>query len=356
MRIAEIIKKYYAAFKTKYQKRLLPSHHKALESISRCRTPESGEMVLKCPDCGKIEYLPHSCGHRNCPQCQNHETTEWLERQRKKLLPVPYFLITFTIPSILRPVAWKFQKFFFDAMFKASSDTLKELAKNKRFLGGKIGMTGVLHTHNRRLDFHPHIHYLLPAGAIDVKKRYWKRKGWKFLFPEKALGKIFRGKLFDALVERKIVIPNSQKKLAWVVNCKQVGFGEKALEYLSRYLYRGTISEKRIFEVEGGKVGFTYIESKTRQRKKQILPGEDFLWLFVQHVLLKGFRRARDFGFLHGNAYKTLSLLQLLLNVKTELRPEAIRPAFHCPDCGVDMKIIARRVFRKGASEKQLSP
>ncbi|MBF0548889.1 MAG: transposase zinc-binding domain-containing protein, partial [Candidatus Riflebacteria bacterium] len=149
MKIAEIIKKYHAPFKAKYQKRLLPGHHRALDSISRCRTPESGEMVLKCPDCGKIEYLPHSCGHRNCPQCQNHETTKWLEKQRKKLLPVPYFLVTFTIPSILRPFAWKSQKIFFDSMFKASSETLKELARNERFLGGKIGTTGVLHTHNR---------------------------------------------------------------------------------------------------------------------------------------------------------------------------------------------------------------
>ncbi|MBF0546732.1 MAG: transposase [Candidatus Riflebacteria bacterium] len=141
-----------------------------------------------------------------------------------------------------------------------------------------------------------------------------------------------------------------------VVNCKHTGFGEKALEYLSRYLYRGTINEKRIFELEGGKVGFTYIESKTKQRKKRILSGEDFLWLLVQHVLPKGFRRARDFGFLHGNAYRTLSLLQLLLNVKTEPRPEAIRPAFHCPDCKAEMKIIACRVFRRGVSENQLSP
>ncbi|MBF0407695.1 MAG: transposase [Candidatus Riflebacteria bacterium] len=191
---------------------------------------------------------------------------------------------------------------------------------------------------------------------MDVKNRYWKRKDWNFLFPEKALGKIFRGKLIAALAEQKIAISNSVKMLDWVVNCKQAGYGEKVLEYLSRYLYRGTISEKRIFEVEGGKVGFTYIESKTKQRKNRILPGEDFLWLLVQHVLPKGFRRARDFGFLHGNAYKTLSLLQLLLNVKTELRPEPIRPAFHCSDCGTDMQIIARRVFRKGASEKQLSP
>ncbi|MFZ2955920.1 MAG: transposase [Candidatus Ozemobacteraceae bacterium] len=355
MKIVEIIKNFHAAFMTKYQKRLLPGHRRALDSTSRCHTPESGEMVLKCPDCGKIEYLPHSCGHRNCPQCQNHETTKWLERQRKKLLPVPYFLVTFTIPSTLRPAAWKSQKTFFDAMFKASSATLKELAGNERFLSGKIGATGVLHTHNRRLDFHPHIHFLLPAGAIDVKRRFWKRKGWNFLFPEKALGKIFRGKLIAALSERKIAFPGSVKKLDWIVTCKRTGFGEKALEYLSRYLYRGIISEKGIFEFEGGKIGFSYIESKTKQQKKRILPGEDFLWLLVQHVLPKGFRRTRDFGILHGNAYKTLSLLQLLLHVKTELRPEPIRPVFHCPNCRTAMEIIACRVFR-GVSEKQLSP
>lgn len=166
----------------------------------------------------------------------------------EKLLPVPYFLVTYTIPAELRPVAWKVQRKFFNGMFASSAKALRLLAANEKFLGGEIGMTGVLHTHSRQLAFHPHIHYVIPAGAIDPKLRAWKRKDWHYLFPEKALARLFRQELFAFLKTSKIELPKkTPRKKDWVVHCKEVGSGGPALKYLSRYLYRGIISEKKSY-------------------------------------------------------------------------------------------------------------
>lgn len=341
MELASLFREYQTRFHAKYEARLLPVHRRAIDDILRCRTPAAGEMIVRCPDCANIVHLSHSCGHRSCPKCQNHETGIWLDRQREKLLPVPYYLVTFTIPAVLRPLARCHEKVFFNALFDASADALRELGKNDRYLGGNIGMTGVLHTHSRKLDFHPHMHFVIPAGAIDVKNRFWKRKDWHFLFPENALARVFRGKLLDAFRQEGWKLPTGLRDRDWVVSCKEAGSGEPALKYLSRYLYRGVIAEKRIVENRDGKVSFLYRESRTNAWKKRTLPGEDFLWLILQHVLPRGFRRVRDFGFLHGNARKTLRLVQLLLHAKVPLRPAKPRPVFHCPECGANMAIIA---------------
>ena len=341
MKLAEIIKHYRSALEQKYGRWLLPGHHKALDAIVNCQTSACGEMLVECPDCHTREYRPHSCGHRNCPQCQNHEATQWLERQRAKLLPVRYFLVTFTVPYELRGLIWSNQRTAFDAIFKAAIEAMRELAGNHRYLGGEIGATGVLHTHSRRLDFHPHLHFVVPAGAVDKKEKLWKRKRWKFLFPQKALAKLFKSKLIDHLAKKKLTIPLAARKTDWVVDCKAAGHGEKALEYLSRYLYRGVLSEKSIVDDADGNVTFSYIDGKTGKTSYRTLPGENFLWLIVQHVLPKGFRRARDYGFLHGNAKKTLQLLQLILHVKLPVPEDLPRPVFKCPKCGQAMNVLA---------------
>jgi len=341
MKIADLFHEYLARLKKKYQTRLLPSHLRAIHAILTCRTPEAGTLLVKCPACHRLEIRPKSCGHRSCPVCQNHETSVWLERQLQKLLPVPYFLITFTIPACLRSVAWLHQRIFFSAMFEAGADALREQARDERFLGGEPGFTIVLHTHSRRLGFHPHLHVLIPAGAIDVKNRFWKRKDWSFLFPEPALAGGFDKALLKRLEKAGISFPLVPGK--WVVNCREVGSGAPALKYLSRYLYRGVISEKQIVSNCDGKVTFRFRDSKTRKLRHRTVAGEDFLWLLLQHVLPRGFRRARDFGFLHGNAVKTLKLVQLLLYAKVPLRKEILRPAFRCQGCGTDMKIVGRQ-------------
>ena len=328
--------------KMKYSNKILPGHKKAMSAMLKCRTEECGEIFVKCPKCGKIESFSHSCGHRSCPCCQNHVTTEWINRQLKKLLPVKYFLITVTVPFELRFPIWRNQKACYNALFDSSSDAMKEIALNVKHLDGEIGMTGILHTHARNLDFHPHIHFIVPGGAVDKKNRLWNKKRGKYLFPWKKLSILFRGKFLAALKDAGIEFDNSVYRKEWRVDMEDAGSGENALLYLSKYLYRGVITEKRISNNHDGSVTFSYIESKSKTTKYRTMKGEDFLFHVIQHVLPEGFRRCRDYGFLHGNAKKTLQLLQILLIPKFNNLPEDTkkRPHFKCPRCGTDMMII----------------
>lgn len=318
---------------------------KALGAIENCRTPTYGSMEVQCPCCGKSKHIFHSCGNRFCPTCQNHETTIWLERQRRKLLPGQYFMVTFTLPSQLREMVRSGSKEVFEHIFSAAKDTLDTIALNKKYLGGKIGFTGVLHTHSRRLDFHPHIHFIVPALAYDKKNRTLISKGSEYLFPEKVLGRVFRGKLTSRLKTVGLYFTSQVYHINWIVNCQYVGKGEKALEYLSKYLYRGVIREKNIIRDQNGQVTFSYTNSRSGQTEERTLPGESFLRLILQHVLPKGFRRSRDYGFLHGNARKRLRKIQYILGVKLKVVVPK-RPRVICPDCKKQMVIV--EIYIKG--------
>ena len=326
----------------KYSNKILPGHKKAIAAMLKCRTEDCGEVTVKCPDCGRIESFNHSCGHRSCPCCQNHETTKWIEKQRNKLLPVKYFLITVTVPYQLRDPIWRNQRVCYDILFNSSVNAMREIAVNKKHLGGEIGMTGVLHTHARNLDFYPHIHFIVPGGAVDKKNRLWIKKRGKYLFPWKKLSTLYKGKLLAALKEADIEFNDSVYRKEWRVNMRDAGSGEKALLYLSKYLYRGVITEKRIKDNYDGTVTFSYIESETGTVKYRTMKGEDFLFHILQHVLPKGYRRCRDYGFLHGNAKKTLRLLQILLIPKMSASDDkdSKRPMFKCPKCGAGMLIL----------------
>ena len=340
MQLASILDQYHDAFMAKYGSRLLPSHRRAIDAIRRCRTPEAGQLFVQCTDCGHATWQPRSCGHRSCPQCQNHETSLWLDRQQTKLLPVEYFLATFTLPYELRFLAWDNQTRVYNLLFACASSTLKDFGLNPKNLGADIGMTTVLHTHNRRLDYHPHIHVVVPGGGVDKTKKQWKKKKSKYLFNEFALAKVFRARFLEALTKAGLRLPNAVPQ-KWVVHCKHAGKGLSALKYLSRYLYRGVISENNIVSNQNGHITFQYVESRTGQTRYRIVKGEDFLWLILQHVLPKGFRRVRDYGFLHGNAKKLLSLVQWVLQVLIPLGSPRPRPVFRCPRCQAPMKILA---------------
>jgi len=340
MKFKEIIRTFGPAMEMKYKDKILSGHKKAMSAMLKCRTEECGEIIVKCPDCGKIESFNHSCGHRSCPCCQNHVTTNWIDRQLKKLLPVKYFLVTVTVPFELRDSIWRNQKVCYNALFSTSVDAMCEIAASSKHLGGEIGMTGVLHTHARNLDFHPHIHFIIPGGAIDKRNRLWIKKRGKYLFPWKKLSKLFKGKFLAMLKDNRVNFPDVVYKKEWRVNMKEAGSGREALLYLSRYLYRGVIAEKRIFNNHDGTVTFSYIESQTNKKKYSTMNGEDFLFHVIQHVLPKGFRRCRDYGFLHGNTKKTLKLLQLILQVKLEDEIENKRAEYKCPKCGSRMRIM----------------
>jgi hypothetical protein len=342
MEMAALVEQYYDKYIGRYGDTALPSHLKTLSAILRCRTPESGELYVQCPACDHAEWRPISCGNRHCPKCQNHNTSQWIDKQQEKLLPVPYFMATFTLPFELRPLAWFNQKVVYSLLFKCVAGILKDFGLNPKNLGAELGLTMVLHTNNRKLDYHPHVHAIVPGGGIDRRCRCWRRVKEKFLFNEFALAKVFRARILEQIKDIGLIIPNDVPK-KWVVDCRHVGSGITAIKYLSRYLYRGVISEKNIVSNEKGQVTFKYVESESGETKSRSLKGEDFLHLILQHVLPKGFRRVRDYGFLHSNAKKMRTLIQLILHViiqQLQLRP---KPVFLCPCCKSPMMIMKFR-------------
>ena len=343
MDLAEIINQYYDPFMAKYEKTILPTQLNALNAILRCRTSESGEVFVACPQCDHMEWRPMSCGNRNCPKCQNHNTSQWIDRQQLKLLPVEYFMITFTLPFELRSLAWQHQREVYTLFFSCVSSTLKDFGLNPKHLGAEIGMTMVLHTNNRKLDYHPHIHVFVPGGGIDKARRQWKKKKGKYLFNHKALATVFRARFLDGLNKARFSIPPHAPH-KWVVDSTHVGKGMSALKYLSKYLYRGVITESNIISNRNGMVTFRYIQSDTGDTKYRTLKGEDFLHLIMQHVLPKGFRRVRDYGFLHSNSKALLVLVQLVLHAHIPQIDPRPRPVFKCPCCKSPMIILGFRV------------
>ncbi len=171
MQLACLIHQYLVAFKSTYATQLLPGQLRAIGAIQRCRTTNSGEILLACTDCGGQLRQPLSCGHRSCPQCQNHEASQWLDRQQAKLLPVEYFMVTFTLPCELRTLAWRHQTTLYNLLFTTAVSTLKDFGLNPKQLGADIGMTAVLHTHSRRLDYHPHLMRSLPSEVLVLRKQ-----------------------------------------------------------------------------------------------------------------------------------------------------------------------------------------
>lgn len=348
--LSSIIQLFEAELLAQYCDRLLPSHRAALAAMKHCRTSASPKMRAQCRACDHQILIPHSCGHRSCPHCQHHESQQWLHSQLQKLVPGQYFLVTFTLPAAFRALAFANQSTLFSLLIQCAWQTLSTFAHNDKQLQGTAGAIAVLHTHSRRLDFHPHVHLLVPAAAIDAKKRLWRTKRAKgkrpYLFNHKALAKVFRAKMLDAITTEGLPLPQRYAE-KWVVDCKNVGSGEKAVVYLGRYLYRGVIREKDILSCENGQVTFCYKEAKSGRTKTRKLSGAKFLWLILQHVLPKGFRRARNFGFLHPNSKRLLAVIQYFFGVDPQRLLALIkpRPPITCPCCGAPMKITQTRII-----------
>jgi len=344
--LSSVITQFEASFIRTYGSQLLPSQRKALAAMKVCRTPLSPLMQVHCDHCQSDRFLPHSCGHRHCPHCQHHESQQWLENQCRQQLPVPYFLITFTVPRELRSLCYRQQRLLYALMFQCVWETLKKFSQNDKQLQGTPGVMAVLHTQARNLDYHPHIHVLIPAAAVNKAQRLWREKNSSYLFSHKALAKVFRAKLLESLVAQSIQLPDGIPD-QWVVDVKSVGTGEKTIIYLGRYLYRGVIQEKDILSCENGQVTFRYIDGKTKQTRTRTLSGEKFLWLILQHVLPRGFRRARNYGFLHPNSKTLIQLIQRMLNCfhsKQLERKQRPRPVFICKCCGEAMDIIRTQI------------
>jgi hypothetical protein len=318
---------------------------RALNSIRICRTTFAAGVVYGCDNCEITNFVYHSCGNRFCPNCQNHKTSLWLHRQKERLLACNYFMITLTVPAELRRIPRRKRKQFFEAFFEASSNAIKELTYDR--LGGTPGMVGVLHTNSRTLGYHPHIHYIVPAIVINKGENTVKKITKKYFLHQQALANLFRGKLLSKLTRANIQFPKHLYGIKWQVDCDLKGNGASALEYLSRYLIKGVVSQNALSYTQDGNICLNYIESKTKIHKSKEFTEADFLKTLANHVLPKGFRRIREYGFLAPAAKRTLTKIQLIYHAKPPIEPKPQAPKVLCKCCKKPMKILIHKVHEE---------
>lgn len=364
--LADIVQDYGAAYENAFGERLLPSHRRTLRDIAVCRTVELGGHVYYCEHCQETHYHYHSCRNRHCPRCQHQQGQVWLERQTTSLLPVPYFMVTFTLPATLHAVIRQHQKECYNILFRASAEALKAIAGDPRYIGGRIGMMGVLHTWGRQLNYHPHVHYLVPAGGLSEDGRRWLPARRTFLVPVKALSIVFRAKFRDAMKKTAWFdqVPLEVWQQAWVTHCQPVGKGEAALRYLAPYIFRVAISNTRILKVADGRVTFRYQPSGSNTWKRCTLPVFEFLRRFLQHVLPKGFVKVRYFGFFSHSSQHLIPWIRSLLDADAvpladealtdrtdhiQASALALRPV-RCPSCQRVMHRISHLLPRSRGS------
>lgn len=221
--LAEIFRRHGPQYRAKFGEHIPQSHLQAMEAIEACHTEALGGHLYLCTDCGEMEYRYHSCKNRHCPKCQNEEATRWLQKQTGFLLPVPYFLATFTLPQESHSVARSHQQLFYHLLFQTSAAALKELALDPRYLGGEIGLTGILQSWTRDMSYHPHTHYLLPAGALSPDHSQWLSPPYPdWLLPVRALSRLFRGKFKAELAKTALFdsVPPQLWQKEWVVHCQ----------------------------------------------------------------------------------------------------------------------------------------
>jgi hypothetical protein len=314
LELADIFRQFGATYRQKYADKLLPSHRQAIWAIEHCRTETLGGQVYGCAACQEFQYSYHSCRNRHCPKCQHEQTQAWLEIQKELLLPVPYFLLTFTLPAELRELAGM----IYALLFQSSAQAAQKLAQDPRYFGGQIGLVGVLHTWTRNLIYHPHVHYLAPEGGLSANGQTWLPAHNHFFLPVRALSKLFRAAFRGALQKTSLYaqIPQEVWRKAWVVHCKPVGNGQAAFKYLAPYIHRVAISNRRLIsmeqrgDMEVSQVTFQYRASDTGQLKLCTLQVESFIHRFLQHVLPHGFVKVHYYGFFGASVRPRLMLLQ----------------------------------------------
>lgn len=334
-------------------------HLKAIEAIIGCRTDACGMTVYECTDCGKKHHIFRSCGDRHCPGCQCRKGFEWLHRQMERQVPGHHFMVTFTVPEALRRFIRGHQRAAFSALFSASSETMRKLAKDERHIGGDTpGFFGVLHTWGRQLHYHPHIHYVVAGGAFDQTQNRWCPSRSGFFLPVKAMSRIYRAKFREAMIREGLYsqIPAEVWDMDWNVNVQAVDSAEQTLKYLAPYVFKVAISDHRIASVEDRTVTIRYRKSGGNRTRTMALDVMEFMRRFLQHVLPTGFMKVRYFGFMNPNSAVSLEEVRGLIELSLEfevLTPDPeIKPIkpLYCSDCGGTLR------YRHSILPNQMTP
>jgi hypothetical protein len=340
---------------------LIPQQQRVMGAIQNCRTAALGGHVLQCDNCAALKVWYNSCRNRHCPKCQTCAKERWLAARRAELLPVPYFHVVFTLPHELNSLIQGNPALLYELLFKAAAQTLLEFGHNPRWLGGEVGITLVLHTWGQNLNQHVHVHGIVSGCALSSAGDQWVRARSGFLFPVKALAKVFRGKYLDALKQAsaagKLKFAGSTAPLVeparfaafvaalyrhdWVVYAKRPFAGpQQVLEYLGQYTHRVAISNARLLSFSEGSVRFRWRDYAAGNKTKVMaLPVEEFIRRFLLHVLPKRFVRIRHYGLLANRTRADkLTRLRSLLDVAppAPVQPETAA-AFVLRVTGIDL-------------------
>lgn len=358
--VADIFRRYGPEYRR--QNKLTIKQHKVMGAIENCRTAVFGHHIDTCDNCGHSQKEYNSCRDRHCPKCQGISRRKWVEKRVKEVLPVSYYHTIFTLPNLLDRLTSYNKKLIYDLLFSTASATLLTFGRDPKWIGGEIGFFGILHTWGQTLWPHPHIHFIVPGGAL-TKDNQWKEapQRGKFLFPVRALSKVFRGKFIEGLKkahrQHKLSFSPEDNNLTcpitfnkwldklvsknWVVYCKRpFKDAEQVIKYIGRYTHRVAISDQRIIEEKNGTVKFRYkdyksIKSGSDLSKTMELTASEFLRRFLWHVLPKGFHKIRHYGFLsNGRRIANINRIKSLIAVCDDtdgIAENNYQPI--CPNC-----------------------
>jgi hypothetical protein len=357
--LSTVINNFFHAYNAKNK---LPAHKlRVLDALHKCRTSYMGGHIEACDCCAQVRVAFNSCRNRHCPKCGTIDKEKWILAREADLLPVKYFHVVFTVPDKLNELFRNNQEAMYNRLFTTAWSVLSDFGKDKKWIGGRIGATAILHTWGQNLHYHPHIHFIVPAGALMSDKK-WKhsRNRGKYLFSVKALSESFRKRFVDEIrtaIKNKDVKGKEPKGLydtSWVVFAKEpFGGPEQVINYLGRYTHRTAISNDRILEVSDDAVKFKWTDYRN-DNKKQVttLNGEKFIGLFCQHILPLGFTRIRHYGILSSASKgKSLGLIRSYLKATPLSSPAhktwqeivmermGIMPGI-CKECGGNMVVI----------------
>ncbi len=372
LEVANLVRSAGTAFIARNRRWLRWTHVKVLLAIARCRTAALGGHIDECTRCGHRAAISYnSCRNRHCPKCQTGARERWIQARRHELLPTSYVHVVFTLPPQLASLALQNKKVIYGLLLRASAETLLTVARNPRHLGAEIGFFSVLHTWNQKLQLHPHVHCVIPAGGLSLDRTRWIRSRPRFFLPIHVLRRVFRGKfvagLKSAFQREQLHLSGNLASLThpkifaswlrplfrkdWIVYSKPpFGGPEYVLHYLGRYTHRVAISNHRLVSFDDGQVTFRWRDSAdSNEQKLMTLSLDEFLRRFLLHLLPKGFVRIRHFGFLASR--RRAQLLPLcfaaLDSASAQTEPatstaQDMSPNWFCPKCGGPMAIVER--------------
>jgi hypothetical protein len=349
--LAELLGEHWADYARAHRQHLCAAHYRAARSVLSCRTPAMGGRLYRCRGCAQSHYAYHSCNHRSCPQCGARDQQVWTARQEARLLPVPCFLVTFTLPDELRGLCRAHPEVLYDLLLRESAGALQDVIATK-YHGARGGFTSVLHTWGRKVQHHPHVHLIVPAVAYqpETGQLIHPRKD-DFLVHFRPLAQRFRSRLQRALRDHhpgifEALSPTQRQALSpaktWNVQLQPAGRGQSALRYLARYVQRSAFCAQRLLGYDPhGNVLLTWTCSTTKRTAVLTLHPHEFIRRWLLHVLPKGFTRVRHYGFLSGAARKTRLRIRALLGELGEPAPKLpdLKP-FTCDYCGGELTFL----------------